>query len=392
MGKFGNLQNEIITSARAYSQKTKAECQTNLSHPMKQIEINRLSHSIRKWGTELGFEQIGISDIDLAQAKTRLEQWLENNYHGKMDYMSRHGTKRTRPEELIDRTIRVISTRMNYMPEPISVSESVLEDPRIGYISRYALGRDYHKVIRSRLNKLAKRIEQEIGPFGHRVFCDSAPVMEKPLAEKAGLGWIGKHTNLLNRHDGSWFFIGEIYTDVPLPIDSPASSHCGSCHACIDVCPTQAIIAPYVLDARRCISYHTIELHGPIPIEFRKSIGNRIYGCDDCQLVCPWNRYAKISPEPDFSPRHSLNHSRLIDLFSWSEQKFLAKTEGSAIRRIGYHRWLRNIAVALGNAPKSESVRRSLKARHGTVSDLVDEHIEWALEEQIQRPQNSNSE
>lgn len=348
---------------------------------MNKIKIKQLSRLIRHWGSELGFDRIGISDINLEQAETRLAKWLENQYHGKMGYMSRHGAKRTRPDDLIDGTIRVISTRMNYMPEPMSASKSVLEDPNIGYISRYALGRDYHKVMRSRLNKLAKRIEQEIGPFGHRVFCDSAPVMEKPLAKKAGLGWIGKHTNLLNKHEGSWFFIGEIYTDVPLPIDAPSTPHCGSCRACIDVCPTQAIVAPYVLDARRCISYHTIELHGPIPVEFRKSIGNRIYGCDDCQLVCPWNRYAKITREPDFAPRHSLNSTRLIDLFSWSEQQFLTRTEGSAIRRIGFQRWLRNIAVALGNAPASETIAKTLENHQGQTSELVDEHIDWALQQ-----------
>lgn len=351
---------------------------------MNQARIKQLSHSIHRWGAELGFDQIGVSDIDLGRAETDLAKWLENQYHGKMNYMSRHGTKRTRPAELVDGTIRVISTRMNYMPEPMSASKSVLEDPHTGYISRYALGRDYHKVIRSRLNRLAKRIEQEIGPFGYRVFCDSAPVMEKALAEKAGLGWIGKHTNLLNRHEGSWFFIGEIYTDVPLPIDTPTSAHCGSCRACIDVCPTRAIVAPYVLDARRCISYHTIELHGSIPIEFRRSIGNRIYGCDDCQLVCPWNRYAAITQEPDFAPRHSLNSSRLIDLFSWSEQHFRTKTEGSAIRRIGFRRWLRNIAVALGNTPASKAVMKALKDRQGQISELVDEHIDWALQQHSQ--------
>ncbi len=351
---------------------------------MNQAKARQLARSIRHWGTELGFDQIGVSDIDLNQAESNLAKWLRNQYHGKMDYMYRHGTKRTRPNRLIDGTIRVVSTRMNYMPEPMSASGSVLENPHIGYVSRYALGRDYHKVMRSRLNKLAKRIEQEIGPFGYRVFCDSAPVMEKPLAEKAGLGWIGKHTNLLNRHEGSWFFIGEIYTDVPLPVDTPTSSHCGSCRACIDVCPTQAIVAPYVLDARRCISYLTIELHGPIPVEFRKSIGNRIYGCDDCQLVCPWNRYAKITQEPDFASRHSLNSSRLIDLFSWSEQDFLTKTEGSAIRRTGFQRWLRNIAVALGNAPTSRTIVKILNERQGQASELVDEHIDWALQQHSQ--------
>jgi len=353
---------------------------------MNPKKIRQIAHAIREWSNELGFDQIGVSGIDLEQAETRLGKWIENQYHGEMNYMSRHGTKRTRPGQLIDGTIRVISARMNYMPEPMSKSKSVLEEPHMGYISRYALGRDYHKVIRSRLRKLARRIERETGPFGYRVFCDSAPVMEKPLAEKSGLGWMGKHTNLLDRREGSWFFLGEIYTDIPLPVDAPTRPHCGSCRACIDICPTQAIIAPYVLDARRCISYHTIELHGPIPVEFRKSIGNRIYGCDDCQLACPWNRYAKIAREPDFAPRHALDNSRLIDLFGWSEPEFLNKTEGSAIRRIGYQRWLRNIAVALGNAPTSQAIVKTLRKRRGQTSELVDDHVAWALEQHEQSP------
>ena len=348
---------------------------------MNDIDMNRLTRQIRQWGAELGFSQIGISDIDLEQAESRLETWLANRYHGEMGYMSRHGTRRTRPAELVEGTVRVITARMNYMPEPMSDSEAALTDPEAAYISRYALGRDYHKVMRSRLRKLALYIEGLTGPFGYRVFCDSAPVMEKPLAEKAGLGWLGKHTNLINRHQGSWFFIGELYTDIPLPTDAPTGSHCGSCRACIDVCPTGAIVAPYVLDSRRCISYHTIELHGSIPVEFRKQIGNRIYGCDDCQLICPWNRYAQVTKEPDFAPRHGLNDARLVDLFGWTEEAFLQKTEGSAIRRIGYQRWLRNIAVALGNAPTSKPVIRALQKRLEGACDLVREHIAWALDQ-----------
>lgn len=353
---------------------------------MNHAKLKKLAIAIQNWGSTLGFDQIGISDIHLDQAEARLNQWLERQYHGEMTYMSRHGAKRTRPDELIGGTIRVVSARMNYLPESMFKCEATLKDQNRGYISRYALGRDYHKVMRSRLKKLAACIEREIGPFGYRVFCDSAPVMEKPLAEKSGLGWIGKHTNLINRDQGSWFFIGEIYTDVPLPVDAQSSAHCGSCRACIDVCPTKAIIAPYVLDARRCISYHTIELHGSIPVEFRKQIGNRIYGCDDCQLVCPWNRYAQIAKEPDFAPRHALNGSRLIDLFSWSEAKFLRIMEGSAIRRIGYHRWLRNIAVALGNAPRSPHIVTILKKRLQQTPDMVCEHIQWAIEQHAEDP------
>jgi epoxyqueuosine reductase len=292
--------------------------------------------------------------------------------------MARHGTRRSRPSELVPGTVRVISARMNYLPAAEN-PQKVLENPELGYVSRYALGRDYHKVLRGRLARLADRIAAVAGSQGYRAFTDSAPVLEKALARDAGLGWIGKHTNLLDRHDGSWFFLGEVFTDLPLPIDAPVTSHCGSCTACIDVCPTQAIVAPYRLDARRCISYLTIELDGAIPEEFRKAIGNRVYGCDDCQLVCPWNRYAKLTEEADFLPRQGLDAPRLVDLLQWSEQQFLERTAGSAIRRIGYERWLRNVAVALGNAPKTPEVVAALEARRDHPSALVREHVAWAL-------------
>jgi epoxyqueuosine reductase len=268
---------------------------------------------------------------------------------------------------------------MDYLPERVMPTQAVLDDPQRAFVSRYALGRDYHKVLRTRLQKLADRISARVGAFGYRVFTDSAPVLEKALAEQAGLGWIGKHTNLIHRDTGSWFFLGELYTDLPLPLDAPATNHCGSCHACIDICPTGAIVAPYELDARRCISYLTIELHGPIPLELRPLIGNRIYGCDDCQLVCPWNKFAQPTREPDFAPRHGLDAPQLVALFAWTEEEFLRNTEGSAIRRIGYERWLRNIAVALGNAPRSGSVTAALRARVEHPSALVREHVAWAL-------------
>ena len=298
--------------------------------------------------------------------------------------MSSHGEKRYRPEKLIPGTVRVISLRMNYLPADTKIL-AVLKNRLLGYISRYALGRDYHKLIRKRLALLAEKITSHIGPFGYRAFTDSAPVLEKPLAEKAGLGWIGKHTNLIHREAGSWFFIGEIYTDLPLPLDSPVKNHCGTCQACIDICPTKAIVAPYKLDARRCISYLTIEYRGSIPLEFRPLIGNRIYGCDDCQLVCPWNRFAKFTDEKDFHPRHALSSQTLIDLANWSEDTFLKKTEGSAIRRIGFECWQRNIAVALGNAPLNDTVIQTLKKLSQSSSALVKEHAEWALN-QISSP------
>jgi epoxyqueuosine reductase len=334
---------------------------------------------IRTWGRELGFQQLGISDIVLEEHETRLNEWLAKGFHGEMDYMQRHGTRRSHPEELHPGTIRVISVRLDYLPESAGDVEALLKDSSKGVVSRYALGRDYHKMMRKRLQKLARQIEQLAGPFAYRVFVDSAPVLEKALAEKAGLGWIGKHSNLINKKAGSWFFLGEIFTDLPLPVDQPAENHCGACTSCIDICPTQAIVAPYSVDARRCISYLTIELHGSIPEEFRALMGNRIYGCDDCQLVCPWNRFARPTGEADFAPRHGLDTPELIELFQWSEEQFLRRTEGSAIRRIGHQSWLRNIAVALGNAAPSEQVIEALKMRLQHPSNVVREHVEWAL-------------
>ncbi|MCW9014465.1 MAG: tRNA epoxyqueuosine(34) reductase QueG [Gammaproteobacteria bacterium] len=336
---------------------------------------------------ELGFQQIAIANVDLSQHESHLLEWLGKNFHGDMDYMARHGTKRSRPDELEPGTIRVISVRMDYFPPESASIQKTLKNKQLGLISRYALGRDYHKLIRNRLQKLVNKIQQEIGPFGYRVFTDSAPVLEKALAENAGLGWIGKHTNLINQKAGSWFFLGEIYTDLPLPVtEQPAENHCGTCQACIDICPTQAIVAPYQLDARRCISYLTIELKGPIPVEFRKPMGNRIYGCDDCQLVCPWNRFAKVSGEKDFQVRHGLDAPALLDLFSWTETEFLKKMEGSPIRRIGYMQWLRNIAVALGNSGSGNTaytakVVSALTQKRPQVTALVQEHIDWALNE-----------
>ena len=340
-----------------------------------------LAAEIKRWGTELGFQQVGIAAITLDADEARLEEWLARGHHGDMHYMQRHGTRRTRPADLVPGTVRVISARMDYLPPRTRDAWSVLRDRTLAYISRYALGRDYHKTLRRRLQRLADRIEQAVGPFGYRVFVDSAPVLEKALGRDAGLGWIGKHTNLLNRHAGSWFFLGELYTDLPLPADEAPRNHCGSCSACIDICPTHAIVAPYQLDARRCISYLTIEHHGAIPLEFRKAIGKRIYGCDDCQLVCPWNRYARLTPEDDFTPRHGLDAAGLAQLFAWTPEEFEARTEGSAIRRIGHERWLRNVAVALGNAPTSAEVIAALRSRRRSDSVLVREHVEWALKE-----------
>ncbi len=347
----------------------------------RQPDLQKLAESIQVWGKELGFQQTGISDVDLDQAETRLSDWLARQFHGEMHYMERHGLKRSRPAQLVPGTVRIISARMDYLPGEQAGLAGMLDHPSKAYISRYALGRDYHKVLRGRLKLLARRIEDATGAYGYRVFVDSAPVLEKPLAEKAGLGWIGKHTNLINKDAGSWFFLGELYTDLPLPVDKAEKSHCGSCRACLDVCPTGAIVGPYELDARRCISYLTIELKGPIPEEFRKAIGNRIYGCDDCQIFCPWNKFARPSDESDFTPRHGMNTSELTELFGWSEETWLAKTEGSAIRRIGYRRWLRNIAVALGNAESSPDVFDALIAKTDTGDELVDEHVHWAMQQ-----------
>ncbi|SJM91780.1 putative Fe-S electron transport protein [Crenothrix polyspora] len=347
---------------------------------------NNLAEQIKQWGLALGFQQVGITDTHLAEAEQHLQRWLAKDYHGEMAYMHQHGLKRSRPALLHEGTVSVICVRMDYLPEATAAMDNVLADPTAAYISRYALGRDYHKILRKRLQKLADKIQAEIGDFGYRAFVDSAPVLEKALAEKAGLGWIGKHSNLINRKAGSWFFLGEIYTDLPLTIDVPATVHCGGCVACLDICPTQAIVAPFQVDARRCVSYLTIELHGSIPVGLRPLIGNRIYGCDDCQLACPWNRFAKLTSEGDFSPRHRLNTQQLVDVFAWTEDEFLTKTEGSAIRRIGYERWLRNIAVALGNAPTSESVINALKLRLDYDSEMVQEHLQWALEQHHENP------
>jgi epoxyqueuosine reductase len=340
-----------------------------------------LAASIRQWGQALGFQQVGIAGVTIAADEQRLMRWLALDRHGEMGYMHRHGARRARPQEIVPGTIRVISARMDYLPPQARAADDVLGDPTLGYVSRYALGRDYHKVLRRRLAQLAERIASECPETRFRVFVDSGPVLEKAYARDAGLGWIGKHTNLIHRSAGSWFFIGEILTDLPLPVDVPATAHCGTCTACIEVCPTQAIVGPHELDARRCISYLTIELRGSIPVEFRKAMGNRIYGCDDCQLVCPWNKFAQLSVASDFLARHGLDGTSLVDLFAWSEIEFLARTEGSAIRRIGYECWLRNIAVALGNAPTSAVVVSALEARRDHPSALVREHVAWALHE-----------
>ncbi len=344
-------------------------------------DAGELATRIKAWGRELGFQQIGITGTDLSTAEARLDDWLAAGLHGELAYMSRHGRRRTRPAELVPGTLRVISARMDYLQPAAAPALQVLGDRNLGYVARYALGRDYHKTLRNRLQKLAAQIAAAGTPHGYRVFVDSGPVMEKPLAEAAGLGWIGKHTNLINRAAGSWFLLGEIYTDLPLPADVAATDHCGSCRACIDICPTGAIIAPYVLDARRCISYFTIESQGPIPGEFRRAMGNRIFGCDDCQLACPWNKFARPGPEPDFAPRHGLDAERLTTLFAWTEAEWSSRTAGSALRRPGYLGWLRNIAVALGNAPSTTATLTALRSRLSHPSELVREHVWWALRE-----------
>ncbi len=348
-------------------------------------------HNIQDWAQALGFPHLSVTGIDLSEHETHLRNWLDKDYHGTMAYMARHGTKRSRPDELEPGTLRVISVRMDYFPPEASSIQKVLKNPSLGFISRYATGRDYHKLIRKRLQKLVDKIQLKIGPVGYRVFTDSAPVLERAIAENAGLGWIGKHTCLINKSAGSWFFLGEIFTDLPLPVnETKSSNHCGSCQACMDICPTRAIIAPYQLDARRCISYLTIELKSAIPVEFRKAIGNRIYGCDDCQLICPWNRFSKPSDEKDFKVRHNLDAPDLVALFNWSESDFLKKMEGSPIRRIGYMQWLRNIAVAIGNIqPENkkqlELLLQTLRDKRPQVTLLVQEHIDWAVESLVVR-------
>lgn len=345
----------------------------------KLVNWAELAQTIKHWATELGFQATGISATDLAEDEHHLLNWLDAGRHGEMEYMRRHGVKRSRPAALLPGTVRVISVRMDYWPEPSLEPFALLDDPSRGFVSRYALGRDYHKILRRRLQRLADRIAEQVGPFGYRAFVDSAPVLEKALARNAGLGWIGKHTNLLSRDAGSYFFLGELYTDLPLPVDEPLPSHCGQCDACIRACPTDALVAPYELDARRCVSYLTIEHHGPIPELLRPLIGNRIYGCDDCQLVCPWNRFAAPTQEPDYTPRAPLDGLSLTDGLGWSREEFLRRTEGSAIRRIGHERWLRNVAVALGNGASDVRTRAALRARLCHPSELVREHVVWAL-------------
>lgn len=357
-------------------------------NPIKMTNCKPSAHSslpsdlptqIRQWALELGFQQTGFSPIQLNEDEARLLEWLDKGHHGEMDFMQRHGTLRSRPDELHEGTQSVICVRMDYFPPDSREAWDVIEDTDSAFLSRYALGRDYHKVMRNRLQKLAQRMESVIGPFGYRAFVDSAPVLEKPLARQAGLGWVGKHSNILNRNAGSWFFLGELFTDLPLPPDEPVTDHCGKCTDCIDVCPTQAIVAPYEVDARRCISYLTIELRGSIPEEFRVAIGNRIYGCDDCQLICPWNRFSQTSELADFAVRHSLDDITLDELAHWQEHEFLSRFQGSPIRRIGFECWQRNLSVALGNAPDNKANRKALFHLASSESALVREHAQWAI-------------
>lgn len=345
------------------------------------MNYEQLAQQIKIWGKELGFQKVGICDVDLSEHEAALQKWLDAGYHGSMDWMARHGMMRARPNELLPGTVRVISVRMDYLP-PEAKFASNLANKNHAYISRYALGRDYHKLVRKQLNKLGKLIEQEVGQYGYRPFVDSAPILERPLAQKAGLGWTGKHSLILDKDCGSWFFLGELLIDLPLPVDEPSVDQCDKCKACITSCPTQAIVDEKVVDARRCISYLTIEFDGVIPEEFRKPMGNRIYGCDDCQLVCPWNRYADITEQDDFHRRDSFEDPDLVTMFNWDEPTFLKQMEGSAIRRIGHLQWLRNISVALGNTEYSQRTIDALEARRGE-SELLDEHINWALGQQL---------
>ena len=358
---------------------------------LQSIDLVNLVDDIKAWAVALGFQQVGISDIDLSQHEYALQQWLDNQYHGEMDYMASHGMKRARPAELVPGTVRVISVRMDYLPPDASFARH-LKDGDIAYISRYALGRDYHKVLRKKLKQLGEQISERLADTQYRPFVDSAPVLEHAIAEKAGLGWTGKHSLTLNKQAGSWFFLGELFINLPLPVDEPVEENCGTCTACMTMCPTQAIVAPYQVDARRCISYLTIEYNGVIPEELRAAMGNRIYGCDDCQLVCPWNRYAPITAEKDFHPRQVLHGQSLLTLFKWDENTFLQNTEGSPIRRIGYAKWQRNLCVAIGNAPYSEDYIAALNAAKDEACELVSPHLEWALEQQLRKQQASSDE
>ena len=340
---------------------------------------------VKRLALEQGFDDVGIAGIELPGAEADLLAWLAAGMHGELHYMERFGARRARPTELVPGTVRVISVRLDYWPGAAAPAEATLADGARAYVSRYALGRDYHRLMRNRLQRLADALVTRVGPHGYRVFVDTGPVLEKPLARNAGLGWIGKHTNLIHARHGSYFFLGELYTDLPLAIDPPASEHCGSCQACLPACPTGAIVAPWRLDARRCISYLTIELKGSIPEPLRPLMGNRIYGCDDCQLVCPWNKFARPARDAAFEPRHGLDAARLVDLIGWSAGEFAERLRGSPIRRIGHERWLRNIAVALGNAPRSAEVVAALASRRGHPSALVREHVGWALAQQLSR-------
>lgn len=347
-----------------------------IAHPMN---YEHLAQQIRQWGMELGFQHIAFADVHLGEHVDYFQDWLAHEYHGEMAYMASHGAKRYQPAELVPGTMRVITARMDYMPPEVETLR-ILNNPSQAYISRYALGRDYHKLIRKRLTQLAKKIQDAVGDCGYRAFVDSAPVLERGLAQKSGQGWIGKNAMLINPKAGSYFFLGELFTDLPLPVDEEfKQNHCGSCRACLDYCPTGAIVDNHIVDARKCISYLTIELKGSIPESLRKPMGNRIFGCDDCQLCCPWNKFSKPTQEADFTPRHQLDNSTLLELFNWDEQTFLSKTEGTPIRRAGYERWLRNIAVALGNAPTSDAIIHALKAKQSHPSELVSEHVNWAL-------------
>ncbi|MFK7865713.1 MAG: tRNA epoxyqueuosine(34) reductase QueG [Pseudohongiellaceae bacterium] len=344
----------------------------------QQIDFGQLAQDIKAWGKELGFQEVGITDIDLQEHSDHFKQWIAKSYHGEMTYMANNQEMRTDPSNLLEGTRRIISVRIDYAKETGN-SLDPLELSDKAYVSRYARGRDYHKLIRKRLQRLANAISDRVGPYGYRAFVDSAPVLERAIAEKAGLGWIGKNTMLINKSAGSWFFLGELFTDLPLPTDTQLSDHCGSCTACLDVCPTKAFEGPHQLDARKCISYLTIELRDSIPVEFRRAMGNRVFGCDDCQLICPWNKFTKVSKEADFGPRHGLDDEELVNLFSWSEDEFLDNTAGSAIRRIGYECWLRNLAIGLGNAATTDKTIAALKSRIGDSSALVREHVQWAL-------------
>lgn len=353
------------------------------------LNLELLAQNIKQWGIDAGFQQVGICDTDLTLEEPKLQAWLDKQYHGDMEWMNRHGMMRARPHELHPGTLRVISVRMNYLPAKAAFA-STLNNPELGYVSRYALGRDYHKLLKKRLKVLGDQILDYCQQFecsddiNFRPFVDSAPILERPLAVKAGLGWTGKHSLVLNQHAGSWFFLGELLINLPLPVDQPVEEQCGRCVACMTTCPTGAIVEPYTVDARRCISYLTIELDSAIPEEFRPLMGNRIYGCDDCQLICPWNRFSQLTDESDFSPRAALHTPELLDLFSWSEEKFLRITEGSAIRRIGYIKWLRNVSVALGNAPYQDSIILALQNRLG-MNPMLDEHFQWSIEQQLKR-------